>query len=107
MIKTIFLILVTIFIPPLGVFFVAGCSMDLLINILLTLLGYLPGHVHAFYLEYVYMKRRDERRSGVVDTRPAPGVYSSKVQNGGTRVREERVVQQPMAPPAQQGYGTV
>lgn len=66
--------------------------------------------MHAFYLEYVYIKRRDERRSGIVDTRPAPGVYSSKVQNGGTRVRERDVVGEPVATPAvqaQQGYGTV
>jgi uncharacterized membrane protein YqaE (UPF0057 family) len=28
------------------------CSCDLLINILLTVLGYLPGHVHAFWLIY-------------------------------------------------------
>lgn len=37
-------------VPPVGVFLVAGCGMDLLINIVLTLLGYLPGHLHAFYI---------------------------------------------------------
>ncbi|CAI6298426.1 unnamed protein product [Periconia digitata] len=81
--KTLMVILVTLFIPPLGVFFVAGCGMDLLINILLTILGYLPGHVHAFYVEYVYYKRKGEVRAGVVDAKPAPGIYSDKVQRGG------------------------
>lgn len=36
----VLLLLVTIFIPPVGVFLVSGCGPDLLINICLTLLGY-------------------------------------------------------------------
>jgi len=34
-------------VPPVGVFLVAGCGADLLINILLTVLGYFPGHIHG------------------------------------------------------------
>ncbi|OCK91179.1 UPF0057-domain-containing protein [Cenococcum geophilum 1.58] len=83
MISAILLIIITIFVPPIGVFLVAGCGADLLINILLTILGYFPGHIHAFYVEYVYYKRRDEARAGIYDNRPAPGVYSDHVQNGG------------------------
>jgi uncharacterized membrane protein YqaE (UPF0057 family) len=41
--KTLLLILITIFVPPIGVFLVAGCGMDLLINILLTCLGYVSS----------------------------------------------------------------
>jgi uncharacterized membrane protein YqaE (UPF0057 family) len=92
-------------VPPLGVFLVAGCGPDFFINILLTLLGYFPGHIHAFYIEYVYVKRRDEVRAGILDARPAPGVYSQKVQNGGARGAV--VVQQGGYAGAQQGYGTV
>ena len=62
---------------------------DLCINICLTVLGYIPGHIHAFYLEYVYYDRREQAREGRYPTRPAPGVYSSNVQTGG------------------QGYGTM
>ncbi|KAJ8114735.1 hypothetical protein OPT61_g3452 [Boeremia exigua] len=107
MIKTILLIIITIFFPPVGVFLVAGCGADLLINILLTILGYFPGHVHAFYIEYVYYKRRDEIRAGTYDGSNAPGVYSTKVQHGG----QKNVAVQPAPvagdmPPAQQGYGT-
>ena len=39
---------------------ISGCSADLLINICLTCLGYLPGHIHAFYLEWVYFDRREK-----------------------------------------------
>jgi uncharacterized membrane protein YqaE (UPF0057 family) len=40
MISHILLILITIFLPPVGVFMIAGCGADLLINICLTCLGY-------------------------------------------------------------------
>ncbi|KAH6638753.1 hypothetical protein C7974DRAFT_409766 [Boeremia exigua] len=106
MIKTILLILLTIFIPPIGVFLVAGCGADLLINILLTILGYFPGHIHAFYVEYVYYKRRDEIRDGRYDGSLAPGVYSSKVQQGGHKNVAVQPVPAAGVPPAQQGYGT-
>ncbi|KAI7780246.1 hypothetical protein LA080_016216 [Diaporthe eres] len=43
-------ILLAIFLPPLGVFFERGCGADLLINILLTILGYIPGIIHALEL---------------------------------------------------------
>jgi hypothetical protein len=72
------------------------------------LLGYFPGHIHAFYIEYVYVKRRDEVRAGIYDAKPAPGVYSQKVQNGGSTTRPV-MVQEPVAvggAPAQQGYAT-
>ncbi|KAJ9298673.1 hypothetical protein DTO271G3_3640 [Paecilomyces variotii] len=77
------LIIITLLIPPVGVFLVAGCGADLLINILLTILGYFPGHIHAFYLEYIYYDRRRMSAEGRFAARPAPGVYSERVQNGG------------------------
>ncbi|KAJ4377446.1 hypothetical protein N0V83_000271 [Neocucurbitaria cava] len=105
MIATLLLIIITIFIPPIGVFLVAGCGVDLLINILLTLLGYFPGHIHAFYVEYVYIKRRDEVRAGIYNARPAPGVYSQKVQSGGHHGAMPVAAAAGPAPvPAQQGY---
>nr|CCA16603.1 AlNc14C23G2360 [Albugo laibachii Nc14] len=39
-----------ILLPPLGVFFQVGCTRDLAINILLTILGYIPGIIHAVYI---------------------------------------------------------
>ena len=43
-------IIIAIFIPPLGVFLQVGLGKDFWINILLTLLGYLPGLVHAIWI---------------------------------------------------------
>lgn len=38
-----------ILLPPVGVFLTYGLSTTLLINILLTLLGWLPGSIHAVW----------------------------------------------------------
>ena len=42
-------IIVAIILPPLGVFLQVGFGKDFWINILLTLLGYIPGIVHAVW----------------------------------------------------------
>ncbi|KAI0306524.1 hypothetical protein B0F90DRAFT_766810 [Multifurca ochricompacta] len=43
-----------IFVPPVGVFLERGCNADFLINILLTILGYIPGIIHALYIILKY-----------------------------------------------------
>ncbi|KFH47628.1 hypothetical protein ACRE_015480 [Hapsidospora chrysogenum ATCC 11550] len=53
------------------------------INICLTILGYFPGHIHAFYILFVYYDRREQAKEGRYATRRAPGVYSDSVQSGG------------------------
>jgi len=56
----ILLIFVAILFPPAAAAFIAGCSCDLLINIALTCLGYIPGHIHAFWLIYRKMKAEEQ-----------------------------------------------
>ena len=46
----IFRFLLGLLIPPLGVFLTVGVSQALVINILLTLLGWLPGSIHAVWV---------------------------------------------------------
>ncbi|KAJ7136095.1 hypothetical protein C8R44DRAFT_393211 [Mycena epipterygia] len=58
----VLLIFVAILFPPAAAAFIAGCSCDLLINILLTIFGYIPGHIHAFWL--IYKKMKAEERYG-------------------------------------------
>lgn len=43
-------ILLAILLPPLGVFLQVGLGKSFWINVLLTLLGWLPGVVHAIYV---------------------------------------------------------
>ncbi|RQM08606.1 hypothetical protein DH86_00000320 [Scytalidium sp. 3C] len=96
----ILLVIVTLFLPPVGVFILAGCGADLLINICLTILGYFPGHIHAFYLMWVYYDRQQARRQGRVTGVRAPGIYSDKVQNGGHGYGTIAQPAQPVPPPA-------
>ena len=43
-------ILLSVLVPPLGVFLQVGIGGALWLNILLTLLGYLPGIIHAVWV---------------------------------------------------------
>ncbi|KAI4282932.1 MAG: hypothetical protein L6R38_002551 [Xanthoria sp. 2 TBL-2021] len=72
-ISALLIIIITIFLPPVGVWMIAGCGADL----------YFPGHIHAFYLEYVYFDRRSQGRMGNMAVKRAPGVYSDNVNSGG------------------------
>lgn len=43
-------LLLGLLIPPVGVFLEVGVGPTLFINILLTLLGWLPGSIHAVWV---------------------------------------------------------
>lgn len=42
-------IIFAIFLPPVGVALEKGIGSDFCINVLLTILGYIPGIIHALY----------------------------------------------------------
>ncbi|ELU36352.1 Pmp3 domain-containing protein [Rhizoctonia solani AG-1 IA] len=60
----IILILVTIIFPPAAVAIMSGCSCDLL--------GYLPGHIHAFYLIWRRMEAEERYGGGYPVSRRPP-----------------------------------
>ncbi|MBW4459104.1 MAG: YqaE/Pmp3 family membrane protein [Nodosilinea sp. WJT8-NPBG4] len=43
-------LIAAVFLPPLGVFLQEGIGTQFWINILLTLLGYIPGIIHAVWI---------------------------------------------------------
>ena len=43
-------IILSILLPPVGVFLQVGIGIQFWINILLTLLGYIPGVIHAIWI---------------------------------------------------------
>lgn len=43
-------ILLAILLPPLGVFLQVGLGLQFWLNILLTILGYVPGIIHAVWV---------------------------------------------------------
>jgi uncharacterized membrane protein YqaE (UPF0057 family) len=44
------MILLSIFLPPIAVFLKVGVDKHLIINILLCLLGFFPGVIHALWI---------------------------------------------------------
>ncbi|MEE4358732.1 MAG: YqaE/Pmp3 family membrane protein [Desulfococcaceae bacterium] len=43
-------IILSVIIPPVGVFLQVGLGLHFWINIILTLLGYIPGLIHAVWI---------------------------------------------------------
>ncbi len=43
-------VLLSILLPPLGVFLQVGIGFHFWLNILLTILGYVPGLIHAIWV---------------------------------------------------------
>ncbi|MBD2744510.1 YqaE/Pmp3 family membrane protein [Coleofasciculus sp. FACHB-1120] len=56
-------ILAGILVPPLGIFLTVGVGPTLFINILLTVLGWVPGSIHALWVIVKHDERMD--REGV------------------------------------------
>ena len=49
-VMSLLMILLTIFLPPVAVAVKEGIGLQFLLNVLLTLIGWLPGVVHAFWV---------------------------------------------------------
>ncbi len=43
-------LVLAVVLPPLGVFYAVGLTGHFWLNVVLTLLGYVPGVVHALYV---------------------------------------------------------
>jgi uncharacterized membrane protein YqaE (UPF0057 family) len=65
-------ILLAIFLPPLGVFLERGCNADFLINILLTVLGYIPVSSGTYFITHDRLTNNMPRVSSMLCT-----LYSS------------------------------
>jgi uncharacterized membrane protein YqaE (UPF0057 family) len=50
-------IVLAIFLPPVAVFLTVGLGMHFWINILLTILGFIPGMIHALW---VIVKKKEK-----------------------------------------------
>ncbi|KAL8298053.1 hypothetical protein RB597_006997 [Gaeumannomyces tritici] len=57
----VLLYLLAILVPPVPVFLARGCGADFLINIGLTILGWIPGTIHAWWI----IAKQDPAKKGV------------------------------------------
>lgn len=53
-------ILAAIVVPPLGVFLTSGISTAFFLNLGLTLLGWVPGVIHALWVVLKHYEKLDE-----------------------------------------------
>lgn len=51
-------VLFAILISPVGVFLTVGVGPQFWLNVLLTILGYIPGIIHALYVATTYPNRQ-------------------------------------------------
>ncbi|KAI8579144.1 hypothetical protein K450DRAFT_242973 [Umbelopsis ramanniana AG] len=97
MIAVILEILIALLFPPAAVAMITGCGPDLCINICLTILGYLPGHVHAFWI--IWRKYDAEERAGYHRGFPGRNYGSLERQ---PQPRQQQANYQAPPPPQQQ-----
>jgi uncharacterized membrane protein YqaE (UPF0057 family) len=87
-------VILAILLPPVAVFIRRGCGAQLLINILLTLCGHIPGAIHALYLVLHDRERRirsQQTNSQAMYGAPAQPAYG-----------DNKIQQQPYGQQAQQ-----
>lgn len=48
--KDLLAIILAVFLPPVGVLIKEGLNIQVLINVILTICGYIPGVIHALYV---------------------------------------------------------
>lgn len=84
---------IAIFLPPLAVFIRRGCGADLLINIGLLFLAWIPGIIHAWWiiLEYPSFRQRrrikQERRRSYAGSVRSVSPYRGSLDTGHVRRR--------------------
>ena len=49
----VLILIATVLVPPLGVALKHGLDKDFWINLILTLIVYVPGLIHAIYVNYL------------------------------------------------------
>ena len=92
--ETFLLCLVCVIFPPAAVGIKYGCGEDFLINCVLTIFGFVPGHIHGFYVllsrkhqAKVFLRNNNIIRTenGNINISPPPR-NNVRVKNYGTPV---------------------
>ncbi|KAK4227092.1 hypothetical protein QBC38DRAFT_206313 [Podospora fimiseda] len=78
-------LVVSLLCPPLATGILCGCTPDVLLNLILTFLGWIPGTVHVIYLAFVVYDRKLKAKEGTKPLRDAPMVFSKRIQDIGSK----------------------
>lgn len=56
--------ILSLFLPPVAVWLTEGFGIDFWINLILTLIGIIPGSIHSIYIWVVWVERKWETHHG-------------------------------------------
>ncbi|KAI4227705.1 MAG: hypothetical protein L6R36_002192 [Xanthoria steineri] len=101
--------------PPIAVWIKSGlCTIDSLINILLCMLGYIPGLLHAWYIIAKYPEENEHGTAyeraygGDLENRHVTYYYVNDSRNNSNAgLGAAPAPQQQLYPNPNRGYGTV
>lgn len=99
-VSDLLLIVIAIFLPPICALLTDGCGAQFCINVILTILGFIPGLIHAIWLVYRQANRRDLSKAGHGQGRPGHYVVVNQPGQQYQQPHHGHHYQQP-----QQGYG--
>jgi uncharacterized membrane protein YqaE (UPF0057 family) len=69
--RAVILVVLAIFFPPAVPLILSGCGADFCINLLLTILAWFPGCIHALYLIYKQAKVNEQTGYVYAGVRPS------------------------------------
>ena len=99
----VLLVILAIILPPVAVFIRRGCGADILINILLCLLGHIPGVIHALYIVLHDRERTKRAQAQYGQQTNAQAMYGAPAPAPAT-YRDDNIQQQPYGQQAQPMY---
>jgi len=73
--------ILSLFIPPISVWFTEGFGIDFWLNILLCLFGLIPGSIHATYIWIIWIERKWQTHHGKPATEHPLLIFSKEFEN--------------------------
>jgi len=56
--------ILSFFLPPVAVWFTEGFGIDFWLNVILCIIGYIPGSIHATYIWIIWIERKWQTHHG-------------------------------------------
>lgn len=72
--------ILSLFIPPAAVWLCEGFGIDFWINVVLCILGWIPGSIHSIYIWFVWVERKWKTHHGESVTEHPFLVFSSEFE---------------------------
>ena len=95
----VLIVILAILLPPVAVFIRRGCGADLLINILLCILGHIPGVIHALFLVLHDRERRRRAPAPYVQQTNEKAMYGAQTHPA---YGDHKIQQQPYGQPKEE-----